>query len=307
VGWKTLHHPNVLPLIGVTMTENRFVMVSEWMENGNINAFVKNRPDANRLRLLADVTKGLIYMHDRGMVHGDLKGANILIGNDGHACISDFSLLTIVSDLQTLLSTCIPDGTTPWMSPELLEPEGFGLERSRLTKESDCYALGMVIYEVLSGRIPFAPSQTPFIKILRGERPERPGGAEGASFTDGIWGMLEHCWDDQPSKRINAETILLRLEKSHSPSRLDGGTGLLIAPLVTVPNSSLLIVHGDNGLGDLSPTSPFSMIGPEIPQGSDGPPDPSQTGNPKEGRSVRSLARVRQRIFGAAARKLNGL
>ena len=52
VGWKTLRHPNVLPLVGVTMTKNKFVMVSEWMENGNINMFVKKYPDANRLRLV---------------------------------------------------------------------------------------------------------------------------------------------------------------------------------------------------------------------------------------------------------------
>ena len=147
--------------------------------------------------------------------------ANILIDNNGHACICDFSLLTIVSDPQTFLSTCISGGTAPWMSPELLEPECFGLEQGHLTKESDCYALGMVIYEVLSGRPPFAPSQMPILKILRGERPERPRGVEGASFTDGIWRMLQRCWKPQPSKRISAETVLLCLEGSPSSSWLN--------------------------------------------------------------------------------------
>ena len=50
--WKTLRHPNVLPLIGVTMSETQFVMVSDWMVNGNINDFVKAHPDANRLELV---------------------------------------------------------------------------------------------------------------------------------------------------------------------------------------------------------------------------------------------------------------
>ena len=52
--WKTLRHPNVLPLLGVMMTENprRLVVVSKWMENGNINEFLKARPDANRLGLV---------------------------------------------------------------------------------------------------------------------------------------------------------------------------------------------------------------------------------------------------------------
>jgi hypothetical protein len=52
VEWNALHHPNVLPLLGVTMTESRFVMVSNWMVNGNINQFVKSNVDADRLELV---------------------------------------------------------------------------------------------------------------------------------------------------------------------------------------------------------------------------------------------------------------
>jgi len=93
--WKTLRHPNVLPLIGVMMSETQFAMISDWMVNGNINDFVKAHPDANRLELvsssfrvsllsltaesfieLGDVARGLIYIHYQGMVHGDLKGVS---------------------------------------------------------------------------------------------------------------------------------------------------------------------------------------------------------------------------------------
>ena len=55
--WKTLQHPNVLPLIGVTMSEARFAMVSDWMVNGDINRFVKAHPDANRLELVGFIQK----------------------------------------------------------------------------------------------------------------------------------------------------------------------------------------------------------------------------------------------------------
>ena len=50
--WKTLQHPNVLPLMGVTMSEGQFAMVSEWMVGGNINEYVEANPDANRLKLV---------------------------------------------------------------------------------------------------------------------------------------------------------------------------------------------------------------------------------------------------------------
>jgi len=50
--WKALRHPNVLPLIGVTMSATQFAMISDWMANGNINDFVKGHPDANQLELV---------------------------------------------------------------------------------------------------------------------------------------------------------------------------------------------------------------------------------------------------------------
>jgi hypothetical protein len=98
------------------------------------------------------------------------------------------------------------------MSPELLDPGSFSLDNSNPTRESDCYALGMVIYEVLSGRAPFAPSTAPVLKILRGERPSRPQDARGVWFTDGIWGLLELCWKPQPGDRPSLKTVLQCLQ-----------------------------------------------------------------------------------------------
>ena len=59
--WRFLHHPNVLPLLGVTMTGNRLVTVSEWMENGNINQFVKAHPSVDRLELVCLLFGALIF------------------------------------------------------------------------------------------------------------------------------------------------------------------------------------------------------------------------------------------------------
>ena len=118
-------------------------------------------------------------MHDLHIVHGDLKGvrgsvkrlgishsspkANILINKDRQACLADFGLSTITgvttnagTSRASLISSeslmsFIEGGTRRWMSPEILDPERFGIPKSednRPTRQSDCYALGMVIYEV---------------------------------------------------------------------------------------------------------------------------------------------------------------
>jgi serine/threonine protein kinase len=132
---------------------------------------------------LVDVANGLKYLHDLQIVHGDLRGvpvslklifhashltmkANVLINRDKRACLADFGLVTATSvaaraaarssqlSLSTIdsLMSFTPGGTFRWMSPELLDPERFLIPQSdesdRPTTQSDCYAFGMVIYEV---------------------------------------------------------------------------------------------------------------------------------------------------------------
>lgn len=62
ITWKALRHPNVLPLIGATMTENRLTMVSEWMPSGNINGFVKAHPDVDHFKLVCPLFKKIILL-----------------------------------------------------------------------------------------------------------------------------------------------------------------------------------------------------------------------------------------------------
>ena len=252
--WNALCHPNVLPLLGITTGKNLFAMVSEWMVNENINEFVKAHREANPLELvrfhsyhiprlllirassqLKEVTSGLMYIHSQGMIHGDLKGvrlsmstcpmpsnafsekANILIDQDRHARLADFGLLTIVSDptIFTTSSSVSTGGTIRWMSPELLHPELFGLDHGRPTKESDCYALGMLIYEVLTGQAPFTPWKDHIVmrKVTDGERLGRPEGVKGTWFTDGSWKMLGLCWETRAQSRPSIKTVGECLER----------------------------------------------------------------------------------------------
>ena len=101
------------------------------------------------------------------------------------------------------------------MSPELLDPDRFGLRDGRPTKHSDCYALGMVILEVLSGKPPFSNynGMTVMRKIVEGERPGRPEGQEAVWFTADLWEMLEQCWSLQPERRPTIDEVLRRLRQ----------------------------------------------------------------------------------------------
>ena len=152
--------------------------------------------------------------------HSPSPKANILINDGGQACLAGFSLLAITSDQPAAAPWAVPDHAIQWMSPELIDPSKFNLEESRPTKQSDCYALGMVIYEVLSEQVPFAPREGTAIipKVVGGERPERPRGREGAQFTDELWRMLGDCWKPQPDDRPSLDIVLRCLQGGGKPS-----------------------------------------------------------------------------------------
>ena len=128
------------------------------------------------------------------------------------ARLADFGLLTVVPDSANFFSssTHAQGGTLRWMGPELIAPEKFGIKTSRPTKSSDCYSLGMVVYETVSGNIPFyqVPDPAIFIKVVEGERPSR-----GVGFTDDLWKVMEQCWMPHPSRRPSVEGVLGYLER----------------------------------------------------------------------------------------------
>ena len=159
--------------------------------------------------------------------------ANILIDNNGHACLTGFGLLTMVSDQPTVISSAMTGGAIRWMSPERFDPGKFGLRESHPTKESDRYALGMVIYEVLSGETPYALCNQLVVvqKIMDGERPKRPEGVQGAWFTAGLWQILELCWKPRPGDRPSLNVVLQCLRDVTSPPRSSDVGGYMEADI----------------------------------------------------------------------------
>jgi len=118
------------------------------------------------------------------------------------------------------------------MSPELFDWKKFGLKDGRPTKHSDCYALGMVIHEVLSGQVPFSrhADYVVVVRVLKGKRPGRPQGDARAWFLDDVRNILEHCWKPRPGDRPSIEDVLQRLE---------GVSRSWTPPCRTVPNSPI--------------------------------------------------------------------
>ncbi|KAJ7688617.1 kinase-like domain-containing protein [Mycena rosella] len=212
--WRQLCHPNLLPFFGLYYYQTRLCLVSPWMENGHIRAFLKKEScDSDHLlSLILDIALGLKHLHDEDIVHGDLKGDNIFITPSRRACIADFGLSSIITPISSIQFTNsskrTQGGTIRYQAPELHKGGHNDLR-------SDVYAFASVVYELLTGRPPF-PELTmdgAVIKaVLEGHRPPRPPPFPGTSLPwDGLWSLLQNCWEEGPAMRPTAAQIVERL------------------------------------------------------------------------------------------------
>ncbi|KAJ7646792.1 kinase-like domain-containing protein [Roridomyces roridus] len=206
--WKDLHHPYILPFIGIDRDSfpSSLCMVSPWMEHGTVLDYLKDHGHSKVDTLLCEIAQGLQYLHSQNVVHGDLRGSNILINEDWSACLSDFGLSSF-SDATTAAHTSTRAGSTFWMSPELISPEKFGLEFIR-TRASDVYAFGCVCVELYTGRPPFAKlnQAAALLAIVSGQRPERPSGTPVMS--DKLRNFISECWSENPAVRPTADAAV---------------------------------------------------------------------------------------------------
>ncbi|KAL0572718.1 Rho guanine nucleotide exchange factor [Marasmius crinis-equi] len=213
--WQQLKHPNLLPFVGMyylDKTREQLCLVSPWMERGDLMRYLKakSRKDIDHQALAYDVAAGLSYLHEKKIVHGDLKCVNILVTPDERACIGDFGLSRVADSRAVRLSTSTPGqsrGTVRWLSPELLEPQP-----CQSSTRSDIYAYACVCYEIFTGKAPFSELVDGAVIVaivLHKMHPARPENVP--ELTNSMWEIMESCWAHDPNLRPTAEDVLSRV------------------------------------------------------------------------------------------------
>ncbi|EJC98173.1 kinase-like protein [Fomitiporia mediterranea MF3/22] len=144
--WSKLKHENLLPLVGYAFdVENGHPMlVSEWMENGSAWVYARETLQCDLLRLVTGIARGLAYLHERDIVHSDIKSDNVLVSDSGDARICDFGYTRMIDASKSLvnLSTGIK-GTPQYLAYELLaDPSKY----TKHSKESDVWAFGITVF-----------------------------------------------------------------------------------------------------------------------------------------------------------------
>ncbi|KAG7090217.1 hypothetical protein E1B28_011818 [Marasmius oreades] len=214
--WQQLKHPNVLPFMGMYYLDKargQLCLVSPWMERGNLVRFLKEtrREDIDYHSLVYDVASGLLYLHGMKIVHGDLKGVNILITPDERACIGDFGLSRVADThaLRLTSSTTIHSkGTTRWLSPEILKSD----PPCPSSMSSDIYAFACVCYEIFMGNVPFyeLTDGAVIVAVLLDKKvPSRP---RSKPLNDDMWNIMVSCWKTEAHLRPSASEVFARLD-----------------------------------------------------------------------------------------------
>ncbi|KAG5725392.1 Serine/threonine-protein kinase HT1, partial [Termitomyces sp. T112] len=125
--WRQLSHPNILPFYGIYQNDKQVSLASPWMKKGDITEYLKHDQTSDRVHFFDDVAQGLKYLHENGIVHGDLKGKNVLVNEDGRAVLADFGTSSVIdADVLARVSSpsSVSQGTARWRAPETFNFEG---------------------------------------------------------------------------------------------------------------------------------------------------------------------------------------
>jgi len=223
--WRTLSHIHVLPLLGVTeeVFQHTLCMVLPWMENGTIihhlhllhsRGDLSGAAHASRLNSwIRQISLGLSYLHSEEIVHGDLRGNNILIDSDFNVKLTDFGMSRISETVQETYAT-MPGGAIRWQSPELLDPDLFNMDSSKPTCASDVYSFACTCVELIAMRTPFEGlnDYRVVVDIVKGKRPSRPTLPDGGMVSDELWTLVNFCWAQEPSARPSAKDVVRHMD-----------------------------------------------------------------------------------------------
>eukprot|EP00727_Mastigamoeba_balamuthi_P010559 m51a1_g6125 putative serine threonine protein kinase (2351) ;mRNA; f:176074-200461 len=194
-----IRHPNIVLFLGACTEPHSMFVVTEWMDNGSLQQLIASSRQIDSQRgvaILTSTCSALMFLHQCGVVHRDLKSSNILLSKSMDVKVSDFGM-GAVKTANKISTLC---GSIAWMAPEVLSSAAY-------TEASDVYSFGVVMNEILTGEVPFKDLNKVAVSrdVLQGKRPDIPKqlGAYTSQYVD----LMCRCWDQQPAQRPKFKEI----------------------------------------------------------------------------------------------------
>ncbi|KAJ3518372.1 hypothetical protein NMY22_g13713 [Coprinellus aureogranulatus] len=194
---KNLHHANIVQYKGFVKTRDFLYIILELCENGSLHSILKKFgkfPENLVAVFISQVLEGLLYLHDQGVIHRDIKGANILTDKNGTVKLADFGVAAKTGGVMDAAVV----GSPYWMAPEVIEQSG-------ATTASDIWSVGCVVIELLEGHPPYH-NLDPMPALFRIVQDDCPPIPEGASPV--VKDFLYHCFQKDCNLRISARKLL---------------------------------------------------------------------------------------------------
>src|ERR1043165_4981145 len=202
-----LEHPHIVPIYDYAEHEGRPYLVMKFIEGDTLKARLDEGPlTADEINKMVDaIGSALGYAHQQGILHRDIKPSNVLLAKDGQIYLADFGLARIAQSGESTLSSDMGMGTPQYISPEQ------AMGRSDLDQRTDLYSFGVMLYEMVVGRVPFN-ADTPF-----------------AIIHDHIYSPLPLPHTVNPNVPEQVERVLLKALAKERDDRFDNANKLVTA------------------------------------------------------------------------------
>lgn len=198
---KNLNHKNIVKYLGSLKTKTHLHIILEYVENGSLANIIKPNkfgpfPESLVAVYIAQVLEGLVYLHEQGVIHRDIKGANILTTKEGLVKLADFGVATKLTEADVNTHSVV--GTPYWMAPEVIEMSG-------VCAASDIWSVGCTVIELLTCVPPYYDLQPmpALFRIVQDEHPPIPD-----SLSPDITDFLRQCFKKDARQRPDAKTLL---------------------------------------------------------------------------------------------------
>ncbi|KAG0567805.1 hypothetical protein KC19_7G162400 [Ceratodon purpureus] len=218
---KNLNHRNIVKYQGSFKTKTHLYIILEFVENGSLANNIKPNkfgalPENVVGRYIAQVLEGLVYLHEQGVIHRDIKGANILTTKEGEVKLADFGVATKLTEAD--INTHSVVGTPYWMAPEVIEMSG-------VSAASDIWSVGCTVIELLTCVPPYYDLQPmpALFRIVQDDHPPLP-----EHISEVITDFLRQCFQKDAKRRPDAKTLLnhVWIRKSRR-DRANGRNGVI--------------------------------------------------------------------------------